>query len=65
MTAGSIAPVIDRSRLADPVLLPIADKVERGERLSSADGVALFRTPDLLGLASSPMRAIGRCTATG
>ncbi|HEV2670948.1 MAG TPA: aminofutalosine synthase MqnE [Gemmatimonadales bacterium] len=32
----------------DPALLPIAQKVERGERLTRADGLALFASPDLL-----------------
>jgi aminodeoxyfutalosine synthase len=41
---------LDRSRLSDPALLAIADRVAAGERLTTADGVALFRTPDLLGL---------------
>jgi aminodeoxyfutalosine synthase len=41
---------IDRHRLTDPILRPIAEKVAAGERLSDADGVALFRTPDLLGV---------------
>jgi aminodeoxyfutalosine synthase len=41
---------VDRSRLSDASLLAIADKVERGERLTDADGVSLFDTPDLLGL---------------
>ncbi len=45
-----IAVSFDRSRVSDPSLLPIADKVIAGERLSHADGVALFATPDLLGL---------------
>ncbi|MDQ2668944.1 MAG: aminofutalosine synthase MqnE [Gemmatimonadota bacterium] len=40
----------DRSRISDPALFSIADKVLAGERLSHADGVALFATPDLLGL---------------
>ncbi len=31
-------------------LLPIAEKVAAGERLSFDDGVALFRSPDLLGV---------------
>lgn len=39
-------------RLTDPALRPIADKLAAGERLSDADGVVLFRTPDLLGLGS-------------
>src|SRR5437868_12679764 len=38
--------------LRDPALFPIADRIERGERLTDADGVALFRTPDLIGLGS-------------
>jgi aminodeoxyfutalosine synthase len=41
---------VDRSRLADRALVPIADRIERGERLTDADGVTLFETPDLLGL---------------
>jgi aminodeoxyfutalosine synthase len=41
---------LDRSRLSDPALHAIADRVAAGERLTTADGVALFRTPDLLGL---------------
>ena len=32
----------------DVTLKPIADKVLAGERLSFEDGVALFRSPDLL-----------------
>jgi aminodeoxyfutalosine synthase len=40
----------DRSRITDPALHPVADKVLAGERLSVADGVALFRSFDLLGL---------------
>lgn len=44
------APVVDRRRVTDRALLPIADKVERGERLTRDDGLTLFRTPDLLGL---------------
>ena len=45
-----IAVQFDRSRISDPALLPIADKVIAGERLTHADGVALFATADLLGL---------------
>jgi aminodeoxyfutalosine synthase len=41
---------IDPRRLQDPALYPIADKVAAGQRLSAAEGVTLFRTPDLLGL---------------
>src|SRR6201995_334428 len=32
----------------DPALAPIAAKVEAGERLSFDDGVALYRSPDIL-----------------
>jgi aminodeoxyfutalosine synthase len=44
------AVVFDRSRISDPALHAIADRVMAGERLTPTDGVALFRTPDLLGL---------------
>ncbi len=35
---------------SDPALLPIAEKVEAGVRLSIEDGVTLFRSPDLLAI---------------
>jgi aminodeoxyfutalosine synthase len=41
---------IDGARLLDPQLRPIAEKVTAGERLTPADGVALYATNDLLGL---------------
>lgn len=41
---------MNRQLLRDPALLPIADKIEVGERLSNEEGALLFRTPDLLGL---------------
>jgi aminodeoxyfutalosine synthase len=44
------AVVFDRSRITDPALHPIAAKVAARERLTAADGVTLFRSPDLLGL---------------
>ena len=44
------AVMFDRSRITDPALIPIADKVLSGERLTPADGVTLFRTGDLIGL---------------
>ena len=43
---------VNRQRLGDPGLFPIADKVERGERLTNEEGAFLFRTADLLGLGS-------------
>jgi aminodeoxyfutalosine synthase len=41
---------LDLARLRDPLLRPIAAKVAAGERLGSADGLALYGTSDLLGL---------------
>ena len=41
---------LDRRLISDRALLPLADKVERRERLSEADGVTLFETSDLLGI---------------
>jgi aminodeoxyfutalosine synthase len=44
------AVAFDRSRITDPALHSIADKVLAGDRLSAADGIALFRTGDLLAM---------------
>ena len=45
------APVqLDHHLISDPSLRPLAEKVERGERLSPEDGVALFSSGDLLGI---------------
>jgi aminodeoxyfutalosine synthase len=41
---------LDLARLRDPILRSIADKVVRGERLTTEDGLALYATSDLLGL---------------
>ena len=41
---------LDRALITDATLRPVADKIERGERLSTEDGVALFASPDLLGI---------------
>ena len=41
---------LDLERIRDRTLIPIAEKVAAGERLSAADGLALFRTHDLLGV---------------
>jgi aminodeoxyfutalosine synthase len=43
---------VNRDLLRDPELIPIADKVEQGERLTNEEGALLFRTPDLLGVGS-------------
>lgn len=41
---------IDLARLRDPLLRPIAEKVNRSERLDADDAVLLYATSDLLGL---------------
>ena len=38
------------TRLSDPVVRRVAEKIASGERLSTADGLALFRSPDLTGI---------------
>jgi aminodeoxyfutalosine synthase len=38
----------EKLHLEDSALRPVAEKVMAGERLSAADGVALYRSPDLL-----------------
>jgi aminodeoxyfutalosine synthase len=42
--------LLDVSRLRDPALRPIGERVLRGDRLEAADGLALYATTDLLGL---------------
>lgn len=39
-----------QSGIRDPRLLPLADKVLRGERLNFDDGLLLYETPDLTGV---------------
>ena len=41
---------LTRSLITDPALDPLADKIARGDRLSEADGITLFNSPDLLGV---------------
>jgi aminodeoxyfutalosine synthase len=41
---------VPRTAIRDPALHPIADTLERGERLTSADALTLYRSPDLLGV---------------
>jgi aminodeoxyfutalosine synthase len=41
---------VPASAIRDPALMGVAEKVRAGERLSEADGVTLFRSPDLLGV---------------
>ena len=38
------------ARITDPVVRSVAERVERGERLTQADGVALFESRDLTGI---------------
>ncbi len=40
----------ESSRLRDPELLPIAEKLRAGSRLTGDDALILFRSPDLLGV---------------
>jgi aminodeoxyfutalosine synthase len=40
----------DLDRLRDAALRPIGEKLRAGERLSAADAVVLYRSPDLLGV---------------
>ncbi len=49
--APVLAPVeLPTDRIRDPALRPIAEKVLAGERLTPADGVALYGSSDLIGL---------------
>jgi aminodeoxyfutalosine synthase len=45
-----VAAPLDRTLISDPALAVVADKVERGQRLSDGDGLALFESGDLLGI---------------
>jgi hypothetical protein len=45
-----VQPKLDPARFRDPALASIAGKVVDRIRLDAADGVALFRTSDILGL---------------
>jgi aminodeoxyfutalosine synthase len=40
----------DPARLRDPALRSVAEKVRAGERLTRADGIALYRSSDVLGV---------------
>src|SRR5438046_7337146 len=44
------AVALDRSLTSDRSLDGVADKIEHGERLLSEDGVALFESPDIVGI---------------
>jgi len=41
---------LDRRLIDDRALLPIAAKIEAGQRLSTDDGVTLFHSPDIVGI---------------
>jgi len=53
---------LDRNLISDQSLRSLADKVERGERLTGDDGVALFASGDLLGIGhmADAVNQIGR-----
>src|SRR5881392_2325403 len=44
------AVALDRSLTSDRSLDGVADKIEHGERLTTDDGVALFESPDIVGI---------------
>lgn len=53
MLAGSVTaalPVIERSRVRDRALWPVADRLAAGERITPDDALALFRTRDMTAL---------------
>jgi len=41
---------LDRSLITDPRLGSLADKIERGERLTVSEGIALFESGDIIGI---------------
>src|ERR1700691_2252960 len=45
-----MTPVIQDPIFQDATLEPIREKVEAGQRLNADDGVALYRSPDILGV---------------
>ncbi|MCC6319528.1 MAG: CofH family radical SAM protein [Gemmatimonadaceae bacterium] len=45
-----MSPAIDLTRLSDPVLRPIGEKLLAGTRLNATDAIALYRSGDLLGV---------------
>jgi aminodeoxyfutalosine synthase len=50
ITSSSLSTPFPPPAFADPALVPIAEKLAAGTRLSREDGIALFNTHDLLGL---------------
>src|SRR5690348_2021266 len=44
------AVAVDRKLISDPSLGPVADKMERGDRLTTDDGIAIFESPDIVGI---------------
>src|SRR6476469_760140 len=50
VTGNPMAAALDLTRLRDPLLRPVGEKVAAGQRLTPADGLILFATSDLLGL---------------
>ncbi len=50
MMMSVVAAEFDCDRISDPTLRPIAERLASGDRLSTDDGMTLFRSPDLLGV---------------
>ena len=53
MPEGGVRPArmdVDDARLSDPVVRVIGDKIRSGIRLTKADGAALYRSNDLIGI---------------
>ena len=44
------AVALDRALISDSALHPLAERLERGERLTPADGIALFESSDIVGI---------------
>lgn len=42
--------MIKTLEIKDPALFPIAEKIEKGERLTLEDGLLLYKSPDLLSI---------------
>ncbi|CCQ97913.1 hypothetical protein CULT_730033 [[Clostridium] ultunense Esp] len=48
--------MIKTLEIKDPALFPIAEKIEKGERLTLEDGLLLYKSPDLLSIGRWLMR---------
>lgn len=50
MSEGDRSIALDPSRISDPVVTRIANKVQAGERLMGSDALTLYRSRDLIGI---------------